>query len=125
MKVKSTELAIKLDLGYEIKRNLKDKIFDPKTEKTQLLLVDWEEYGRNRLQESTRIATNSCAFHICTTDGQIKILKARTNYYFATMIITLIRAVHKHSTFLSKYLVVLHFPIQFKVRCRQVTSSSQ
>lgn len=62
----------------------------------ELLLVDWEEYGRNRLQGSIRIATNSCAFHIPTTDGQIKILQARTNYYFAAMIIIFIRAVHKH-----------------------------
>lgn len=84
MKVKSIELAIRLDVGCEIKRNLKDKISDPKTEQMESLLVDWEEYGRNRLQGSIRIAKNSCTFHICTTDGQIKILKARINYYFAT-----------------------------------------
>lgn len=94
MKIKSIELAIKLDVGCEIKRNLKDKIFDPKTEQMELLLVDWEEYGRNRLRGSIRIATNPCAFHICTTDGQIEILKARTNYYFVTMIVIFIRAVH-------------------------------
>ena len=99
LKVKSIELAFKLDVGCEIKRNLKDKIFDPQTERMELLLVDWEEYGRNRLQGSITIATNSCAFHICTTDGQIKILQARTNYYFATVIIIFIRAVHKHWIF--------------------------
>ena len=87
--------------------------------------VNWEEYERNRLGGSIRIAKNSCAFHICTTDGQVKISKAKTNYYFATMIIIFIRAVHKHSSFLSKHLVVLHFPIQFEFRCSQVTSCSQ
>lgn len=51
LKVKSIELDIKLDVGCEMKRNLKDKIFDPKTEQMELLLVDWEEYGRNELWE--------------------------------------------------------------------------
>ena len=41
------------------------------------------------------------------------------------MIIIFIRAVHKHSSFLSKHLVVLHFLIQFEFRCGQVTSCSQ
>ena len=41
------------------------------------------------------------------------------------MIIIFIRAVHKHSSFLSKHLVVLHFPIQFEFRYIQINSCSQ
>lgn len=113
-------LAIRFNIVYERKKMI--KIFYQKTEQMELLL-SWKEYGRNRLGGTIRIARNSCALHICTTDRKIKILKARTNYYIATMLIIFIRVIHKHSNFLSGHLVVSYF-IQFELRCSQVTICS-